>query len=241
MRSTGFHNPGRQNNLFMTKPQHMPVEWRISDREVDYAEAVTAMEARVADIYEGRARELIWLLEHPPLYTAGTSANPDDLRSPDRFPVHKTGRGGQHTYHGPGQRVVYVMLNLKRFNGDVRAFVFALEDWIIDTLAQFNIKGERRDGRIGIWVARPEMGPGRDDKIAALGIRVRKWVSYHGLAINVDPDLEHFSGITPYGISDHGVTSLWDLGIPVSMADVDLALRSSFETRIGVIATPTRS
>ena len=221
------------------------IEWRISDGLTDYDAALAEMEKRVALIHAGKAAELIWLLEHPPLYTAGTSAKSGDLISPDRFPVHKTGRGGQYTYHGPGQRVVYVMLDLKRFGGDVRAFVTALEDWIIATLATFNLKGERREGRVGIWVARPDMAPhsgsdsssasgsGRDDKIAALGIRVRRWISFHGISINVDPDLEHFSGITPCGISDHGVTSLNDLGYPVSMADVDLALRSCFENSIG--------
>jgi len=211
------------------------VEWRISDGLVDYNSAVLEMERRVADISAGRASELVWLLEHPPLYTAGTSAQSGDLLTPDRFPVHKTGRGGQYTYHGPGQRVVYVMLDLRRFNGDVRAFVCALEDWIIATLASFNLKGERREGRVGIWIKRDDLGPARDDKIAALGIRVRRWISYHGISINVDPDLEHFSGITPCGISDHGVTSLDDLGFPVSMGDVDLALRLSFEASIGKI------
>ena len=214
------------------------VEWIISDTPVDYQQAVTRMETRVADILRGHAPELIWLLEHPALYTAGTSARSEDLLTPDRFPVHKTGRGGQYTYHGPGQRVVYVMLDLKRFNGDVRAYVFTLEDWVIDTLAQFNIKGERRQGRIGIWVARPDKRPGRDDKIAALGIRVRKWISYHGLAINLDPDLDHFSGITPCGISDHGTTSLTDLGIPAMMSDLDIALRESFER---IFSSPTNA
>ena len=212
----------------MSYQPNAPIEWRISDEPVDYDMAVKEMEQRVADISAGRAPELIWLLEHPPLYTAGTSAKPGDLISPDRFPVYKTGRGGQYTYHGPGQRVVYVMLDLKRYDGDVRAFVCALEDWIIETLASFNIKGERRDGRIGIWIARPDLAPARDDKIAALGIRVRRWVSFHGISINVDPNLEHFSGITPCGISDHGVTSFTDLGYLISMSDVDLALKSSF-------------
>ncbi len=221
----------------MSSNPDTPIEWRISKGLIDYDEAVTAMETRVADIAAGQAPELIWLLEHPPLYTAGTSAKSGDLLSPDRFPVHKTGRGGQYTYHGPGQRVVYVMLDLKRFNGDVRAFVCALEDWVMDTLAQFNIDGGRRDGRIGIWVARPDKGTGHDDKIAALGIRVRKWISYHGLAINLNPNLEHFSGITPCGISGHGVTSLEDLGHPVSMSDLDLALKSVFERRFAATAS----
>lgn len=212
------------------------VEWKISDGLTDYEQALAEMERRVADIHEGRARELIWLLEHPPLYTAGTSARADDLLAPDRFPVHKTGRGGQYTYHGPGQRVVYVMLDLRRYGGDVRAFVCALEQWIIDTLAAFNIKGERREGRVGIWVTRPDKGAGREDKIAAIGIRVRRWVSFHGISINVDPDLEHFTGITPCGISDQGVTSLVDLGYPVSMADVDVALRAAFEKTVAATA-----
>ena len=212
----------------MSYQPNAPIEWRISDQPVDYDMAVKEMEQRVADISAGRAPELIWLLEHPPLYTAGTSARKDDLIAPDRFPVHKTGRGGQYTYHGPGQRVVYVMLDLKRYEGDVRAFVCALEDWIIETLATFNIKGERRHGRVGIWIARPDLAPARDDKIAALGIRVRHWISYHGISINVDPNLEHFSGITPCGISDHGVTSFTDLGYLITMSDIDLALKASF-------------
>jgi len=221
----------------MTKTKFNPVEWRISDELVDYNAAVAEMEDRVAAIRAGRAAELVWLLEHPPLYSAGTSAKPKDLLMPNRFPVHQTGRGGQYTYHGPGQRVAYVMLDLRRNGGDIRAFVRTLEDWIIETLASFNIKGERRDGRVGIWVPRPEKGgasgTGRADKIAALGIRVRHWISFHGISLNVDPELEHFSGITPCGITDQGVTSLMDLGLAVSMADVDLALRASFEKLIG--------
>jgi len=207
-----------------------PIEWRISDSPVPYPEAVQAMESRVAAIRAGTARELLWLLEHPPLYTAGTSARLGDLLQPDRFPVYASGRGGQYTYHGPGQRVAYVMLDLKRREPDLRRFVHDLEEWVIRTLARFNVRGERRDGRIGIWVARPG---GREDKIAAIGIRIRHWVSYHGVAINLDPALEHFSGIVPCGIgsgpdSPFGVTSLYDLGILVSMAELDSALKSAF-------------
>lgn len=210
-----------------------PVEWRIADGLVPYGEAVAAMEARVAAIADGAAPELVWLVEHPPLYTAGTSADPDDLVEPDRFPVHATGRGGQYTYHGPGQRVAYVMLDLKARGPDVRAFVADLEAWIIATLAAFNVRGERREDRVGVWVARPDRGAGREDKIAAIGIRVRRWVTYHGISLNVDPDLGHFSGIVPCGVHDHGVTSLVDLGLPVTMADADVALRVAFEEIFG--------
>jgi lipoyl(octanoyl) transferase len=207
-----------------------PIEWRISDSPVPYPEAVKAMETRVAAIRAGTAPELVWLLEHPPLYTAGTSAQPGDLLLPERFPVYASGRGGQYTYHGPGQRVAYVMLDLKRRAPDLRRFVHDLEEWVIRTLARFNVRGERRDGRIGIWVAR---SGGREDKIAAVGVRVRHWVSYHGIAINLDPELEHFTGIVPCGIesgpgSRFGVTSLYDLGILIAMADLDTALRSAF-------------
>jgi len=207
-----------------------PVEWCISDSPVPYPEAVQAMEARVAAIRAGTAREQVWLLEHPPLYTAGTSARPMDLLQPDRFPVYASGRGGQYTYHGPGQRVAYVMLDLKRREPDLRRFVHDLEEWVIRTLARFNIRGERRDGRIGIWVTR---SGGREDKIAAIGVRVRHWVTYHGIAINLDPALEHFAGIVPCGIesgpdSRFGVTSLYDLGILISMAELDAALKSAF-------------
>lgn len=206
------------------------VEWRISASPVAYPEAVAAMEARVAAIRAGAAPELVWLLEHPPLYTAGTSAQDQDLVEPDRFPVYRTGRGGQFTYHGPGQRVAYVLLDLKRRGGDVRQFVHDLEQWLIDSLAAFNLRGERREGRVGIWIA----GPDGDAKIAALGIRVRRWVSYHGVSLNVDPDLSHFAGIVPCGVRDAGVTSLLAQGIVASMAEVDVALRAAFERRFGV-------
>jgi lipoyl(octanoyl) transferase len=211
------------------------VEWCISDGLTDYDAAVAVMEARAGAIAEGRADEMIWLLEHPPLYTAGTSANPADLVDPDRFPVFETRRGGQYTYHGPGQRVAYVMLDLNQRGRDVRAFVKRLEDWIIAALAEFNVRGEVRDGRVGVWVVRGDKpltasGAPAEDKIAAIGVRLRKWVSFHGIAINVDPVLEHFTGIVPCGISDHGVTSLVDLGLPVTMSDLDVALKRSFDT-----------
>ena len=202
------------------------IEWKYSDAPIGYDAAVRLMEARVAAIRAGREPELLWFLEHPPLYTAGTSAKPQDLVDPGRLPVHATGRGGQYTYHGPGQRVVYAMLDLHAGGGDLRAYVCALEQWIIDTLDRFNVRGERRDGRVGVWV---ERGGGREDKIAALGIRVRRWVSYHGIAINLDPDLSHYAGIVPCGIREHGVTSLVDLGIPATMADLDVELRQTFE------------
>jgi lipoyl(octanoyl) transferase len=193
------------------------------------------MNARAQLIRDGRARELIWLLEHPPLYTAGTSAKPQDLLDPDRFPVFQSGRGGQFTYHGPGQRVAYVMLDLKRRGNDVRAFVSALEQWMIDTLAAFNVKGETRPDRIGIWVRRPTLGKEREDKIAAIGLRVTRSVTTHGVSLNVEPELSHFSGIVPCGIREYGVTSLTDLGLPVTMMDADLALRHSFEKLFGPV------
>ena len=206
------------------------VDYRVTDAPVPYPDSVIAMEARVEDIHAGRAPQLVWLLEHPPLYTAGTSAKEADLLTPSRFPVFQTGRGGQFTYHGPGQRVGYVMMDLRRRNNDVRRFVFDLEDWLIRTLAHLNIRGERREGRVGIWVTRRG---GSESKIAALGIRVRKGISFHGVSLNVDPDLDHFSGIVPCGISQHGVTSLADLGLTPSMHDVDLAMRQSFEETFG--------
>jgi lipoyl(octanoyl) transferase len=206
------------------------VEWKISDTPVDYDEAVDFMEARAAEILDGRAPELVWLLEHPPLYTAGTSANSDDLLSPDRFPVYTTGRGGEYTYHGPGQRVAYVLLNLNDRTRDVRAYVRNLEEWIIQTLGEFSITGERREGRVGIWVDRGANSDGSriENKIAAIGVRVRRWVTFHGISINVEPELEHFSGIVPCGIAEHGVTSLVDLGIPATTTDVDVALQKTF-------------
>jgi lipoyl(octanoyl) transferase len=211
------------------------VEWRISDGPVPYPEAVAAMESRVAAIAAGEVAEMVWLLEHPPLYTSGTSGRPSDLLDP-RFPMFQTGRGGQITYHGPGQRVAYVMLNLKRRQPDVRAYVASLEEWIIRTLAHFNVRGERREDRVGVWVRRPDKGEGFEDKIAAIGVRLKRWVSFHGIAINVEPDLSHFSAIVPCGVSDRrfGVTSLVDLGHPVGMADVDVALRQAFEDVFGV-------
>ncbi|HJR55063.1 MAG TPA: lipoyl(octanoyl) transferase LipB [Rhizomicrobium sp.] len=202
--------------------------WKISEGLVPYPEAVAAMEARAEAIAAGTAGEQIWLLEHPPIYTAGTSASDGDLLDP-RFPVFRTGRGGQFTYHGPGQRVGYVMLDLKHRKQDVRAYVHDLEQWLIETLALFNVKGERREGRVGIWVQRGT----REDKIAALGVRIRRWVTFHGVALNVEPDLSHFSGIVPCGVSQHGTTSLADLGIPVSMADVDVALKQAFQKVFG--------
>ncbi|PRD38758.1 UNVERIFIED_CONTAM: lipB [Trichonephila clavipes] len=215
--------------------RRMPmVEWRHMPGLSPYAETLTAMEARAAAIAAGEADEAIWLLEHPPLYTAGTSARPEDLVEPDRFPVHAVGRGGQYTYHGPGQRIVYVMLDVKKRGGDVRCFVRHLENWVIAALAEFNVKGEIRPGRVGVWVERPDRprnadGSVADDKIAALGIKIRKWVSFHGISINVEPDLSHFGGIVPCGIRDHGVTSLVDLGLPVTMADLDAALMATFD------------
>ena len=217
-----------------------PVGWAVSTGLVPYAEAVAFMEARAAAIATGEADELVWLLEHPPLYTAGTSAKPGDLLEPDRFPVFKSGRGGQFTYHGPGQRVAYVMLDVKRrANGDIRAFVGKLEAWLIGALARFNVEAGTRPDRIGVWVERKTPISMREDKIAALGIRVRRWVSFHGIALNVEPDLSHFSGIVPCGIQEHGVTSLLDLGITASMAEVDYALRASFEETFSVTADST--
>ncbi|MDO5706161.1 MAG: lipoyl(octanoyl) transferase LipB [Paracoccus sp. (in: a-proteobacteria)] len=208
------------------------VEWIASTGLTGYEQAVAFMESRVAGIAAGQADETVWLVEHPPLYTAGTSARPADLLD-RRFPVHATGRGGQYTYHGPGQRIAYVMLDLNRRGRDVRAFVQALERWVIDALDEFGIRGEIRQGRVGVWVARPDLPPLPDgqmheDKIAAIGVKLRKWISFHGLSINVEPDLGHYGGIVPCGISGHGVTSLVDLGLPVGMADLDVALRATF-------------
>src|SRR5712672_2844834 len=212
------------------------VEWRIAAAPVPYPEAVATMETRAADIADQKASELVWLVEHPPLYTSGTSGRQDDLLDP-RFPLFTTGRGGQLTYHGPGQRVAYVMLDLKRRRPDVRAYVAGLEQWIIRTLAAFNVRGERREDRVGVWVARPDKGTGFEDKIAAIGVRLRHWVSFHGISINVEPDLSHFSAIVPCGVADprFGVTSLVDLGHPLTMADVDVALRRAFAEVFGPI------
>jgi len=217
-----------------------PIRWRISDQPVAYEQAVGVMEEEVAKIAAGEADELIWLIEHPPLYTAGTSADSKDLLAPSRFPVFQTGRGGEYTYHGPGQRVAYIMLDLKRRRQDVRAFVSALEDVVIGTLADMNIRGERREDRVGVWVARPERarlpdGTSAEDKIAAIGIRLRKWVSFHGFSLNVDPELEHFSGIVPCGIAQYGVTSLVDLGQLVMMSDVDTLIRANVERVFGPV------
>ena len=208
-----------------------PVAWEIAEEPVPYLMAVARMEREADAISRGLAPERVWLLEHPPLYTAGTSARDGDLVEPDRFPVFQTGRGGQYTYHGPGQRVAYVMLNLKRRGQDVRAFVAGLEHWLIGTLASINVRGERREDRVGVWVRRG----GGEEKIAAIGIRVRRWVTFHGISLNVDPDLSHYSGIVPCGVAGHGVTSLVDLGLPVTMADADLALRGSFSAIFGPV------
>ena len=217
-----------------------PVAWRVSDEPVAYPDAVAAMEKRIADIAAGTAPEAVWLLEHPPLYTAGTRARPGDLLEPDRFPVFSTGRGGEYTYHGPGQRIAYVMLDLKRREPDIRRFVAALEAWIIATLARFNVAGARREDRVGVWVERPDKPPLPDgamaeDKIAAIGIRVRKWVTFHGISLNVEPVLEHYGGIVPCGVAGHGVTSLSDLGLPVTMSQVDSTLRLEFEAIFGPV------
>ena len=215
-------------SLILDAPVKTQPEWKISDSPVAYPEALALMEARAAAIAAGSQGEMIWLLEHPPIYTAGTSANDADLIDA-RFPVYRTGRGGQFTYHGPGQRVGYAMLDLKQRNPDVRAYVQDLEQWLIEALALFNVKGERREGRVGIWVQRGM----KEDKIAALGVRIKRWVTFHGVALNVDPDLSHFTGIVPCGVKAHGVTSLADLGIIVSTADVDIALKQSFKKIFG--------
>lgn len=230
---------------FLPIPGSSPVEWRIENGLIPYPDALAFMESRAAEIRAGNVAELVWLLEHPPLYTAGTSARPQDLIDASRFPVFAAGRGGEYTYHGPGQRVAYVMLDLKRRREDVRAFVAALEDWIIGALARFNVKGERREDRVGVWVIRPDRpqlpgGVVAEDKIAAIGIRLRRWVSFHGISINVEPDLSHFSGIVPCGITGYGVTSLVDLGLPVTMNDVDLALKSAFSDIFGPVENSGR-
>lgn len=221
-------------------PDMAPVEWRISDSVVPYESALTAMDDRARAIAEGQASELVWLLEHPPLYSAGTSGQSDEVLDP-RFSVFQTGRGGQTTYHGPGQRIAYAMLDLKARAPDVRRYVATLEEWIIRTLAAFSIRGERREDRIGVWVRRPDKGAGHEDKIAALGIRVQRWVTLHGIAINVEPDLSHFGGIVACGVKDarYGVTSLADLGITATMHDLDIALRQEFEKLFGATADHT--
>lgn len=224
-------------DFFLRAPALPLPEWRVEPQRVTYPEAVAFMEARAEAIHKGEAPECVWLVEHPPLYTAGLSAREEDLLQPGRFEVFQSARGGQFTYHGPGQRVVYVMLDLNRRTKDIRAFVKALEGWIIDTLAQFNVEGHIREGRVGVWVERRDRGvfPVPEDKIAAIGIKLRRWVSFHGISLNVEPDLSHFSGIVPCGISEHGVTSLVDLGLPVSMDEVDYALKQSFMARFGPV------
>jgi lipoyl(octanoyl) transferase len=218
---------------FLPEAEAKPVEWVVTEGLTGSEEAVAEMEARAGLIADGLAAERVWLVEHPPLYSAGTSARDEDLIAPERFPVFRSGRGGQFTYHGPGQRVAYVMLDLKRREPDLRRFVAALEGWLIGTLDDFNIRGERREDRVGVWVRRPDRGADVEDKIAAIGIRVRRWVSFHGISLNVDPDLSHFDGIVPCGVSRHGVTSLTDLGLPVTMPEVDSVLRAAFERVFG--------
>ncbi|MEL6563212.1 MAG: lipoyl(octanoyl) transferase LipB [Pseudomonadota bacterium] len=241
-RSAGPTSRPSRNTGFCPRDSDMidAPEWITTPGLTDYRTAEAWMEARATDIAQGTARECIWLLEHPPLYTAGTSAQPSDLTDPDRFPVFHTRRGGQYTYHGPGQRVAYTLLDVGKRGRDVRAFVQSLEAWVIATLAEFNLRGEVRAGRVGVWVTRPDKplqadGRPAEDKIAAIGIRLRKWVSFHGLSINVEPDLSHFDGIVPCGIAEHGVTSLVDLGLPVTMDDVDVALKKTFS---GAFPTP---
>ena len=231
----------RHASTFLPAVPAPPVEWRVEPGLTDYAAALAAMEARADAIRAGTAGEQVWLVEHAPLYTAGTSAKATDLLQPDRFPVFDAGRGGEYTYHGPGQRVAYVMLDLKRRREDVRAYVKALEDWIIGALDRVNVRGEKRDGRVGVWVARPDKPPLPDgspaeDKIAAIGVRLRRWVSFHGIAVNVEPDLTHFSGIVPCGISGYGVTSLVDLGLPITMPEFDAVLKQAFAEVFGPVA-----
>jgi len=219
----------------LRRPDGQAVEWVVADGYVDYPEAVATMEARAAAIAAGEANELIWLLEHPPLYTAGVSSKDDDLLDAGSFPVHRSGRGGQFTYHGPGQRVAYVMLDLNHRGRDIRAFVRGLEQWIIGALNEFNVPADVRDGRVGVWVERKGPGWSREDKIAAIGVKVRKWVSFHGISLNVEPDLTHFGGIVPCGIQEHGVTSLVDLGVPATMDEADAALKVSFRRVFGAV------
>ena len=228
-------DPLNSSQRSLLREDERPVQWALSFGYVDYAAAEAAMEARVAAIAAGEAEEMVWLLEHPPLYTAGVSAKEDDLLAPDRFPVHRTGRGGQFTYHGPGQRVTYVMLDLNRRGKDVRGFVHGLEDWIIGALDRFGVEAGMREGRVGVWVERKGAGWSREDKIAAIGVKVRKWVSFHGISLNVEPDLDHFGGIVPCGITEHGVTSLVDLGVLATMDEADDALKSSFQQVFGPV------
>ena len=228
-------DPLNSSQRSLLREDGRPVEWALSSGYVDYAAAEAAMEARVAAIAAGEAEELVWLLEHPPLYTAGVSAKDDDLLAPDRFPVHRTGRGGQFTYHGPGQRVAYVILDLNKRGKDVRGFVHGLEDWIIGALDRFGVEAGMREGRVGVWVERKGAGWSREDKIAAIGVKVRKWVSFHGISLNVEPDLDHFGGIVPCGITEHGVTSLVDLGVLATMDEADDALKSSFQQVFGPV------
>lgn len=222
-------------NSRLRRPDGAPAGWAVSPGLVPYPQAVAAMEARAAAIAEDRAGELVWLLEHPPLYTAGVSARPEDLLAPGDRPVFQTGRGGQFTYHGPGQRVAYVMLDLRRRGRDVRGLVRGLEAWLIEALAAFNVEGQVRDGRVGVWVERQGPGWAREDKIAAIGVKVRRWVSFHGVALNVEPDLSHFAGIVPCGIREHGVTSLVDLGLPVGLDEADAALKTAFQAVFGPV------
>ncbi|OMG54244.1 MULTISPECIES: lipoyl(octanoyl) transferase LipB [Brevundimonas] len=228
-------DPLNSSQRSLLREDGRPVEWALSSGYIDYAAAEAAMEARVAAIAAGEAEELVWLLEHPPLYTAGVSAKDDDLLAPDRFPVHRTGRGGQFTYHGPGQRVAYVMLDLNKRGKDVRGFVHGLEDWIIGALDRFGVEAGMREGRVGVWVERKGAGWSREDKIAAIGVKVRKWVSFHGISLNVEPELDHFGGIVPCGITEHGVTSLVDLGVLATMDEADDALKSSFQQVFGPV------
>jgi len=219
----------------LIRPDGRSVEWVVASGRVAYVDAVAEMEGRVAAIAAGDAAERVWLIEHPPLYTAGVSARDEDLLVPDRFPVHRTGRGGQFTYHGPGQRVAYVMLDLNQRGRDVRGFVRGLEDWIVGALAEFGVEAGVRDGRVGVWVERKGPGWSREDKIAAIGVKVRKWVSFHGISLNVEPELDHFGGIVPCGIAEHGVTSLVDLGVPVTMDEAYAALKASFRRVFGPV------
>lgn len=235
-------NSRLQTDALVAGDAQPPVQWLAAEGLVPYENAVTFMDARVALIASGKAAELVWLVEHPPLYTAGTSAKSSDLVQPGRFPVFESGRGGQYTYHGPGQRVAYVMLDLRQRGQDVRRYVTALESWLIATLSDFNVAGERREDRVGVWVRRPDRplvaGQVAEDKIAAIGIRIRHWVTFHGVSLNIDPDLGHFSGIVPCGVSAHGVTSLVDLGLPVMMPEVDASLRARFEDVFGKTLKP---